>query len=88
MAAGEPDESNREAVSWSRLRLERLRPHVFALAVLVGFATMAWAHRWLHEDGLINLRVIQNLLAGRGPVYNAGERVEAFTSPAQVAIVS
>jgi arabinofuranosyltransferase len=58
------------------------------VAVTVFFGVMAWAHRWLHEDGLINVRVIENLLAGNGPVYNAGERVEAFTSPAQIALVS
>lgn len=58
------------------------------VALIAAFGAMAWSHRWLHEDGLINLRVVEQLLAGRGPVYNQGERVEAFTSPAQVAIVA
>lgn len=65
-----------------------LVPYLAPGAVAVFFGVMAWAHRWLHEDGLINLRVVQNLVAGRGPVYNAGERVEAFTSPAQVALLA
>lgn len=65
-----------------------LRTHALALATATLFGVMAWAHRWLHEDGLINLRVVENLLAGRGPVYNAGERVEAFTSPLQVAALT
>ena len=65
-----------------------LVPLALPALVAAAFGVMAWAHRWLHEDGLINLRVIQNLLDGRGPVYNAGERVEAFTSPAQILLVS
>jgi arabinofuranosyltransferase len=32
------------------------------------------------DDGLIVLRTVQNVLDGNGPVFNAGERVEATTS--------
>src|SRR5690606_346614 len=35
---------------------------------------------WIADDGLIVLRTVRNLLAGNGPVFNAGERVEANTS--------
>ena len=35
-----------------------------------------WARRWMSDDGLIVLRTVRNLLAGNGPVFNAGERVE------------
>lgn len=49
---------------------------------------MAWAHRWLYEDGLINVRIVENLVNGDGPVFNLGERVEAYTSPAQIAAVA
>ncbi len=35
---------------------------------------------WLGDDGFINIRVAQQLLAGNGFVFNAGERVEAVTS--------
>lgn len=48
-----------------------------AVVVLVG----AWIHRWVDEDGFINLRVIDQVLAGHGPVFNEGERVEVSTSP-------
>jgi arabinofuranosyltransferase len=41
----------------------------------------AWTHRWVSDDGFINLRVVQQIAAGNGPVFNAGERVEAATSP-------
>ena len=37
--------------------------------------------RWLvTDDGLVVLRTVRNLLAGNGPVFNIGERVEANTS--------
>ena len=45
------------------------------LAFIVGFQ-----RRWISDDGLIVLRTVRNLLAGNGPVFNAGERVEANTS--------
>jgi arabinofuranosyltransferase len=48
--------------------------------VLAIFAFLAWQRRWVCDDGLIVLRTVQNLLDGNGPVFNAGERVEANTS--------
>jgi len=41
----------------------------------------------MQEDGFINIRVAQQVLAGNGPVFNAGERVEAFTSPLWIALL-
>ncbi len=40
-----------------------------------------WQRRWMSDDGFIHLRVVDELLHGHGPVFNAGERVEASTSP-------
>ena len=42
----------------------------------------AWQRRWIADDGLIVLRTIRNLLAGNGPVFNPGERIESNTSTA------
>ncbi|MEW5810579.1 MAG: flagellar motor control protein ZomB [Actinomycetota bacterium] len=53
---------------------------VVAVAALFGWG--AWQRRWIADDGLIVLRTVRNLLAGNGPVFNAGERVEANTSTA------
>jgi arabinofuranosyltransferase len=47
-----------------------------------------WQRRWTTDDGFINLRIVRMLLEGHGPVFNAGERVEAYTSPLWVAILS
>ena len=50
------------------------------LVVAAMFGWGAWERRWIADDGLIVLRTVRNLLAGNGPVFNAGERVEANTS--------
>ncbi|WP_442790281.1 flagellar motor control protein ZomB [Nocardia sp. CDC153] len=51
------------------------------------FAAGAWQRRWIADDGLIVLRTVRNLLAGNGPVFNAGERVETNTSAAWTYVV-
>jgi arabinofuranosyltransferase len=48
------------------------------VVVIVG----AWSYRWVQEDAFIDFRIIGNLLAGHGPVYNVGERVEVYSDPA------
>ncbi|WP_338836997.1 flagellar motor control protein ZomB [Gordonia polyisoprenivorans] len=53
-----------------------------AITVTTFFAIGAWQRRWIADDGLIVLRTLRNLFAGNGPVFNAGERVEANTSTA------
>jgi arabinofuranosyltransferase len=51
---------------------------VVVVTLLFGWG--AWQRRWIADDGLIVLRTVRNLLAGNGPVFNVGERVEANTS--------
>jgi arabinofuranosyltransferase len=58
------------------------------LAPLAVLATGAWMYRHVADDGFINLRVTAQLLAGNGPVFNAGERVEAVTSPLWIGILT
>jgi arabinofuranosyltransferase len=60
------------------VRLAVFLPLLAAVGIHLGGAV---ARRWVQEDGFITIRVAQQVLAGNGPVYNAGERVEAFTSP-------
>ncbi|MFN8087751.1 MAG: flagellar motor control protein ZomB [Mycobacterium sp.] len=48
--------------------------------VCTAFGWGAWQRRWIADDGLIVLRTVRNLLAGHGPVFNMGERVESNTS--------
>ncbi len=55
------------------------------LAVLLSpaalLAVLGWTHRWNADDAFINFRVVDQLVHGNGPVFNLGERVEAYTSP-------
>ena len=50
------------------------------VVVVAVFFAGAWQRRWIADDGLIVLRTVRNLIAGNGPVFNAGERVESNTS--------
>ena len=44
------------------------------------FILAGWRHRWIVDDGYIFLRVVDMITGGHGPVFNIGERVEAFSS--------
>ncbi|WP_234353822.1 hypothetical protein [Gordonia iterans] len=65
-----------------RLAVPGLSWLIGTTVVTVFFAIGAWQRRWIADDGLIVLRTVKNLFAGNGPVFNAGERVEANTSTA------
>ncbi len=55
------------------------------LVPLVIVLAGAWAYRWVDEDAFIDFRIVHNLLAGHGPVFNVGERVEVDSDPLWVA---
>lgn len=63
-------------ITWS----VRISLWLSVLTAAALFAWGAWQRRWIADDGLIVLRTVRNLLAGNGPVFNAGERVESNTS--------
>ena len=77
LASDENDEAEvpRRPSRWARLGAAA-PAYVPALVVAVG----GWQHRWMDEDAFINLRIVDQIFAGHGPVFNAGERVEASTS--------
>ncbi len=54
-------------------------------AIVIGVG--GWLHRWMDEDAFINFRVVDQVFAGHGPVFNAGQRVEAFTIPLWLAVL-
>jgi arabinofuranosyltransferase len=61
------------------------------LAVVVPAVVLVIAgyqRRWMSDDGFINMRVVQNMLSGNGPVLNQGERAEVATSPMWVYLVA
>jgi arabinofuranosyltransferase len=55
---------------------------------LLAFAALVWHRRWMSDDGLIVLRTVRQLVAGEGPVFNVGERVEANTSTLWTALLA
>jgi arabinofuranosyltransferase len=63
-------------------RTVRVSLWISVTVVVLLFGWGAWQRRWIADDGLIVLRTVRNLLAGNGPVFNQGERVEANTSTA------
>ena len=66
------------------------RGEVWALLLFPSalLGVLGWAHRWTNDDAFINFRVVDQLLAGNGPVFNAGERVEAYTSALWLALLA
>jgi hypothetical protein len=63
-----------------------LQAAVMATPVVI-LGLLSWTHRSMFADGYIYLHVVQNVLAGNGPVFDAGQRVEAVTSPTWTAIL-
>ena len=46
-------------------------------ALVIAFA--GFQRRWMSDDGHIYVRTVRQILAGNGPVFNAGERAESST---------
>jgi arabinofuranosyltransferase len=70
---------------------------LISFAVVVGAIMIARSsivavdgHRYfaLFDDGMITMRYADNLVSGRGLVWNSGERVEGFSSPLWVFILA
>jgi arabinofuranosyltransferase len=75
-------------VSGRRARTRRVVAAAAIAVPVVILAIAAWQYRWMSDDGFINLRIVHNITAGHGPVFNTGERVEASTSPLWVAVLT
>jgi arabinofuranosyltransferase len=60
--------------------VERRAAIVVWVVLGAAFLLALWSRRWISDDGFINLRIVDNVLDGHGPVFNPGERVEAGTS--------
>ncbi|MGY2028969.1 flagellar motor control protein ZomB [Nocardia gipuzkoensis] len=84
-AQRQADEQGRSASRFARLSKTMFVGGIALTVVL--FAIGGWQRRWIADDGLIVLRTVRNLLAGNGPVFNEGERVETNTSTAWTYLV-
>ena len=59
------------------------------LGLVLGFFSVAFLRTaWVTEDAYITFRVIDNLNAGYGLVWNLGERVQVFTHPLWLFLLS
>lgn len=65
-----------------------LRSAVLPSLPILAVAALAWRRRWMSDDGFINVRVVENVFAGHGPVFNVGERVEVGTSTLWLVLLS
>ena len=90
MSASAPSALARERPEGSHRREGARRAPLTALPYLpvVLLAVAAWRRRWTSEDAYIYYRVVDNLVAGHGPVFNLGERVEAYTGPLWLAVLA
>lgn len=52
------------------------------------FAAVALRTAWLCDDAFISFRVVDNFVNGYGLVWNIGERVQVFTNPLWVLVIS
>ncbi len=68
-------------------RRSRTSSPLFALAVTV-FAYLFFTHAWMVDDAFITLRTVDNFVSGRGLVWNVGERVEVYTHPLWMFVMS
>ena len=66
---------------------ERYYRRIALLAPVALVVVLGWQRRWMSDDGYINLRVVQEVFAGHGLVFNPGERVEVATSSLWLAVL-
>lgn len=66
---------------WPRRRLLLVIAPILALAVILPNA-------WIAEDAFITLRVTKNIVVGHGPVWNLNDRVQVFTHPLWMIILT
>ena len=57
---------------------------VTSIAILVTLGVVIIG--WISDDGYITARYAENLLHGRGPVFNVGESVQGYTHPLWLAV--
>ncbi|HET9265977.1 MAG TPA: hypothetical protein VFO14_23205 [Vicinamibacterales bacterium] len=56
-------------------------PRIIVACLTAAFTYVFLANAWLGDDAYITFRAVWNVLHGYGPVFNPGERVQAFTHP-------
>lgn len=63
-------------------------PRRFAVLLLAVFAAVLVRTAWLSDDGMISLRTVMNVTHGYGLTQNVAERVQTFTHPLWVLLLT
>ncbi len=58
------------------------------LVLRVAVVGLVIAYAWISDDAFITLRTVDNFVAGRGLTWNPGERVQAYTHPLWLLLLS
>jgi arabinofuranosyltransferase len=58
------------------------------VALLIGVMTLVVRAAWVGDDAYITFRTVDNLVRGHGPVWNTHERVQAYTNPLWMVMLS
>jgi len=67
---------------------QRALPHAFTIAWLSLFAIVLVRTAWIGDDAYITLRTIDNFVNGYGLRWNVAERVQAYTHPLWLALLT
>jgi arabinofuranosyltransferase len=63
-------------------------PKILIAAPLLIYALTLARTAWLSDDAYITFRAVDQLLAGHGPVWNVGERVQVYSHPLWYLVVT
>jgi arabinofuranosyltransferase len=88
VATALPSSDQADAIPLEIDRSVQRRRNLVAVVLVALLVLLAWQHRWTFDDGFINFRIVKQLEAGHGPVFNTGQRVEVFTSPVWLFILA
>jgi arabinofuranosyltransferase len=69
-------------------RPARTLPRPVAAMLLLVFLAVLVRTAWIGDDGLISLRTVLNVTHGNGLTFNVGERVQTFTHPLWLAMLT
>jgi len=72
-------------------RLDRwpaVGPHVATILFIAFFASVVLRTAWVADDAFVDLRTVSNVVGGAGLRWNVDERVQAFSDPLWVLLVS
>jgi len=61
---------------------------LFVAACVLAYGVSAWWYSGVCDDAYITFRHSSNLVQGHGPVFNPGEKVEGYTTPVWMLLMS